>query len=295
MFVDLSFGTHYVNCWLTSTYGESFVKKSKSISDTGISGSVWIHRQQSKFLGSERIHLLEKIDELGSITKAAKEVGISYKTAWDTINMINNMAEKPLVDRLTGGKGGGGTSLTAAGKKVVEQFRTIQEEHRKFLGNLENRLGDTDSLYKFLRRISMKVSARNTFSGGVSKITKGAVNAEVTLSLKGDVPLTAVVTNGAIDNLGLTVGVEAYAIIKASSVIIGTDLHDAKVSARNIFCGTIAKIIEGPVNTEVDVEIGGGNTVSAVITHDSAARLELKVGGHACAMFKASSVIIGVS
>jgi len=261
----------------------------------GLTGNLWLNRADNKFLGGDRIHLLEQIDELGSITKAAKAVGISYKTAWDTINMINNLAEKPLVDRLTGGKGGGGTSLTAEGKKVIEQFKTIQEEHRKFLDNLEGRLGDSDSLYQFLRRISMKVSARNTFAGSVTKITKGAVNAEVTLSLKGGIPLIAVVTNGAIDNLGLQVGAEAYAIIKASSVIIGTDLHDAKVSARNIFCGTIAKIVEGPVNTEVDVEIGGGNTVSAVITHDSATRLELKVGGHACALFKASSVIIGVS
>ena len=140
----------------------------------------------------------------------------------------------------------------------------------------------------------MKVSARNTLAGNVTAITQGAVNAEVTLSLKGGVPVTAVITNGAIGNLGLKVGSEAYAIIKASSVIIGTDLHDAKVSARNIFCGTIKAIIEGPVNTEVNLEIGGGNTLSAVITHDSAARLELQVGGHACAMFKASSVIIGV-
>jgi len=260
-----------------------------------LDGSLWFHKSDRKYLGGDRIKLLEKIDELGSITKAAKGVGISYKTAWDTINMINNMAEKPLVDRLTGGKGGGGTSLTTEGKKVITQFKTIQEEHRKFLDNLEERLGDTEGLYKFLRRITMKVSARNTFSGSVTNIIKGAVNAEVTISLKGGIPLTAVVTNGAIDNLGLQVGAEAFAIIKASSVIIGTDLHDAKISARNVFCGTIAKIIEGPVNTEVDVEIGGGNTVSAVITHDSSKRLELKVGGHACTLFKASSVIIGVS
>jgi molybdate transport system regulatory protein len=254
-----------------------------------------MYRQEREFLGGDRINLLEKIDELGSITKAAKDVGISYKTAWDAVNAINNLAEKPLVDRSAGGRGGGGTSLTAEGKKVIHQFKTIQEEHRKFLNNLDVRLGDTASLYQFLRRISMKVSARNTFAGSVTAITKGAVNAEVTLSLKGGVPLTAVVTNGAIDNLGLKIGAEAYAIIKASSVIIGTDLHDAKVSARNVFCGTIAKIIEGPVNTEVDVEIGGGNIVSAVITHGSSKRLELKVGGHACALFKASSVIIGVS
>ena len=263
--------------------------------DTRLSGALWFSRAEGKYLGSDRISLLEKIDELGSITKAAKAVGISYKTAWDTINAINNLAERPLVVRLTGGKGGGGTSLTAEGKKVVSQFKTIQEEHRRFLDNLEARLGDTDSLIRFLRRISMKVSARNTFSGSVTNITKGAVNAEVTLSLKGGIPLVATVTNGAIDNLGLKSGSEAYAIVKASSVIIGTDLHDARVSARNIFCGTIAKVIEGPVNTEVDVEIGGGTTVSAVITHDSAKNLGLAAGGHACVLFKASSVILGVS
>lgn len=267
----------------------------KSENSVGLAGSLWFSRADHKFLGDDRIALLETIDELGSITKAAKAVGISYKTAWDTVNLINNLAEKPLFDRLTGGKGGGGTSLTADGKKVILQFKTIREEHRKFLGSLEERLGDSDGLYRFLRRISMKVSARNIFVGTVTAITQGAVNAEVTLVLKGGIPLIAVVTNGAIDNLGLKTGAEAYAIVKASSVIIGTDLHDAKVSARNIFCGTIAKIIEGPVNTEVDVEIGGGNTVSAVITHGSSTWLELKVGGHACALFKASSVIIGVN
>jgi molybdate transport system regulatory protein len=149
---------------------------------------------------------------------------------WDTINMINNLAEKPLVDRLTGGKGGGGTSLTVEGKQVIRQFKTIQEEHRKFLNNLEERLGDTEGLYQFLRRISMKVSARNTFTGIVTAITQGAVNAEVTLSLKAGIPLTAVVTNGAISNLGLKVGAEAYAIIKASSIIIGSDLDRALTS-----------------------------------------------------------------
>jgi molybdate transport system regulatory protein len=271
------------------------MKKNISTATTEISGSLWLNRAEHKFLGGERIALLEKIEELGSITKAAKDVGISYKTAWDTINLINNLAEKPLVDRSAGGKGGGGTSLTAEGKKVVKQFITIQEEHKKFLSNLENRLGDTDGLYQFLRRISMKVSARNTFAGTVTAITQGAVNAEVTLTLKGGIPLTAVVTNGAVSNLGLKVGSEAYAIIKASSVIIGTDLQDAKISARNIFCGTIATIIEGPVNAEVDLEIGGGNVVSAVITHGSSERLGLKVGGRACALFKASSVIIGVN
>jgi len=264
-------------------------------STIGLSGNIWLNRADHKFLGGDRIALLEKVAELGSITRAAKAVGISYKTAWDTINMVNSMAEKPLVKRLTGGKGGGGTSLTTEGNKIIAQYNTIQEEHRKFLDNLEERLGDTSALYRFLQRISMKVSARNTFAGVVTNITRGAVNAEVTLTLKGGVQLTAVITNGAIENLGLSTGTDAYAIIKASSVVVGTDLHNAKISARNMFCGTVTRIIEGPVNTEVNVEIDGGNNVSAVVTHDSAIRLELKEGGHACTLFKASSVIIGVN
>lgn len=258
-------------------------------------GALWLQKDEQKYLGGDRIDLLEKIDELGSISRAAKAVGISYKTAWDVVNMINNLADQPLVERLTGGRGGGGTNLTDEGRKVIRQFRIIQEEHRKFLANLEERLGSTDSPYQFIRRIAMKVSARNVFAGTIAAITKGAVNSEVTLTLKGGAPLTAVVTNGAVDTLALKKGMEAYAIIKASSIIIGTDLHNAKVSARNIMCGTIVRVIDGAVNTEVDVEVGGGNTVSAVITVESAKNLGLKVGGHACTLFKASNVILGVS
>lgn len=260
-----------------------------------LDGALWFHKAEQKFLGADRIALLEKIDQLGSITKAAKAAGISYKNAWDLVNMINNLADRPLVERLVGGRGGGGTTLTEYGKKVVQQFGVLQEEHRKFLENLEGRLGDTAGLYKLLRRISMKVSARNVLAGTISKITKGVVNTEVALTLTGGTPLIAVITNGAVDNLALKEGASAYAIIKASSVMVGSDLHDAKISARNVMCGTVVKIIEGPVSTEVDVEVGGGNTISAVITHESASNLGLKVGGHACTLFKASSVILGVS
>ena len=84
------------------------MKRQKNTASLGISGSVWLHREDQRFLGGDRISLLEKIDEYGSITKAAKSVGISYKTAWDVVNMINNLAEKPLVNRSVGGKGGGG-------------------------------------------------------------------------------------------------------------------------------------------------------------------------------------------
>jgi len=261
----------------------------------GLEGSLWFQKAENRFLGSDRIALLEQVEALGSITSAAKAVGISYKTAWHLVNMMNNLAEKPLVERMTGGKGGGGTVLTNEGKAVIEQFRVVQEEHRKFLHNLEERLGNTHNLYQFLKQIAMKISARNVFSGTVEKITTGAVNAEVILRLKGESRIAAIITNGAVDNLTLKEGMNAYAIIKSSSILLGKELHDSKLSARNILPGTICKLIEGPVSTEVDLSIGDGNVISAVITHGSSEKLSLKEGDTACAIFKASSVIIGVS
>ena len=140
----------------------------------------------------------------------------------------------------------------------------------------------------------MKVSARNVFKGTITGVKKGAVNAEVILVLKGGTQIVAIITNNSVDRLGLNSGKEAYAVIKASWIIIGTDLHNAKTSARNLMCGSVVKVIEGPVNTEVDLDIGNGNTLTAVITLESAKKLGLKKGEHACAIFKASSVIIGV-
>ena len=140
----------------------------------------------------------------------------------------------------------------------------------------------------------MKLSARNTLAGTVTKLTKGAVNAEVDLTLKGGEKVVAIITNSSVDALGLKEGKAAFAIIKASWVILGKDLHNGKLSTRNILCGTVAKVNKGAVNSEVEVKLGGGTVVTAVITNESAQSLGLKEGEHACAAVKASSVIIGV-
>lgn len=260
-----------------------------------LSDNLCLYRDDNKFLGADRIRLLEKIDELGSITKAAKAVGICYKTAWDTVSTINNLAEEPLVDSLTGGKGGGGTRLTTTGKEIVTQFNLIQQELRRHLDTMEEKLGNSESLHTFLRRHSMRVSARNIFYGVISSITKSSVTAEITLTLKGDMTLTSVITNGAVENLGLKSGMNAYAIVKASSVMIGAGLDEVSYSARNVFSGTVVRIINGTVSCEVDLEVNKGAIISATITHESVSKLGLKKGSRACALFKASDVMLGIT
>ena len=84
-----------------------------------VGGSLWLASggKDGAAAGHGRIALLRAIDAHGSISAAAREMGMSYKAAWDAIDAINNLAGTPLVVRETGGKGGGGTRLTPQGKR----------------------------------------------------------------------------------------------------------------------------------------------------------------------------------
>jgi molybdate transport system regulatory protein len=253
-----------------------------------------MRRADRTFVGRDRVGLLEAIDRCGSISGAAREVGISYKTAWDAVDAMNNAAETPLVSRSVGGVGGGGTMLTEEGKETVRLYRVLQGEHQRFIDRLEGRLGDVGRLYSLLRRVTMRVSARNVFLGKVKEVRKGAVSTEVILGMKGGETLCSVITNESARVLGLKPEMEAYAFFKASAVILGKDLHNAKVSARNLLCGTVSRIVHGPVNAEVTLDLPGGSVLTAIVTEESAKRLLLVNGDHVCALVKASSVILGI-
>lgn len=69
----------------------------------------------------------------------------------------------------------------------------------------------------------MKLSARNILKGKVKSIQSGAVNDEVTLELPGGIEIVSVITKGSAEHLGLAPGKAAYAVIKASNVMVATD------------------------------------------------------------------------
>lgn len=100
-------------------------------------------------------------------------------------------------------------------------------------------------------------------------------------------------THESTESLGLVAGAEAFALIKASSIIIVTDTQGAKFSARNRLEGVITRLQPGAVNSEVVIELPGGGAMAAIITLESCNALGLAVGQTATAIFKASSVIVG--
>lgn len=140
----------------------------------------------------------------------------------------------------------------------------------------------------------MRTSARNHFTGNVTEVKAGAVNYEITLRTSEGLDIVAIITHGSAASLGLAAGKPAFALVKASSVIVMVDANSSQVSARNCLTGTIASVTKGAVNSEVIISAAGGAQIAAIVTNDSVDRLGLASGKTASAIFKASSVIVGV-
>lgn len=257
-------------------------------------GAVWLTVAGENFGGHGRVALLSAIAESGSITRAAKAMGMSYKAAWDAIDTMNNLAGEALVERVSGGKGGGGTRLTERGRRLVHNFRLIEQAHREFVQQLSRQAAGIADDYLLFRRMGMKTSARNQFIGTVTSVKTGAMNDEVELQIPGGQKIVAIVTHESTENLGLKPGAEAFALIKASSIIIVSDDSGARFSARNRLQGTISRVQAGAVNSEVVIDLPGGATLAAIVTNESSQNLGLQAGDAATAIFKASSVIVGV-
>lgn len=259
-----------------------------------VGGGLWFDRQGRGFLGGSRIALLENIDRHGSITHAAKAVGLSYKAAWDAVDAVNNLAETPLVSRAAGGQHGGGSRLTEYGRQVVRLYRRLEAGHRRVLSRMQAELRNPERLDNLIRAIAMRTSARNQLRGTVKTVRKGAVNADVIVDLGDGLEIFANITNDAVAELGLKRGREAVALIKASFVLLSPD-RDVRISARNRLSGTITAIAHGAVNSEVRIQLAGDRTLVAIVTEDGLKELELGEGSPCCAVIKASHVLIAVT
>ncbi|HYG41929.1 MAG TPA: TOBE domain-containing protein [Bordetella sp.] len=265
-----------------------------AISLLELDGSIWLRAGTQTWGGKNRIDLLAQIDATGSISAAARAVGMSYKGAWDAIDTMNNLAGEPLVLRATGGKGGGGARLTERAHKLVATFQALETEHRRVMAHLAHAGLDAASDLNLMRRIMLKTSARNKLLGIVSAIHAGAINDEILLRIAGGHEIVATITRESTAELALEVGAEAIALVKAPSVLIALPGAGMRLSAGNQLPGTIAQVRTGAVNSEVIVDLDGGGTIAAIVTQDSAQALELAPGVPALAVFNASSVILGV-
>ena len=253
-----------------------------------LSASVTLERPGLPRVALARMALVEAVGELGSISAAARKVGLSYKGAWDAIQALNNLFDAPLIAAAPGGKAGGAARVTPRGEAALAAFRRVQVEMDAALAKLDQGLG-ADVFWS----LGMKTSARNALRGRIAHVTRGAVNTEVTLRLADGLDIVAIVTAQSVEELGLAEGSPAIALIKSSFVILAKG-EGLRTSARNQITGVVAAREDGAVNSEIRLDIGAGKTLVATVTLESARSLELAVGDRATALVKAPHVILAV-
>lgn len=256
-----------------------------------IDGRFWLTKEGQSFLGSGRIELLERIDKIGSIHAAAKEMKMSYKAAWERINGMNALADQPLIERTTGGKGGGGTKLTPYAHELIATFHRFNELHRQFIDRFSEAGNDPERLARILSRTFLTTSARNQLPATLSSIKTNGLHSTLTLTLSGADTLRSTITAKSVENMGLSIGCDTYAIIKSSDIHIvsappATDIAD------NVLSGTIESLESSGDNIEIALRLTGGTLLIALEKQDLLQNLEIGITSYA--IISPLHIIIGL-
>lgn len=245
--------------------------------------------QQKIFADPRRIELLKQIKVTGSISQGAKLAGISYKSAWDAINEMNQLADQTLVERSTGGKGGGGAIITHYGDRLIQLYDLLAQIQQKAFDVLKEDTLPLDSLLAAISRFSLQTSARNQFFGNVVGRDNQEVQQHIEILLNdGKTRIRAAVTQQSADRLALSPGKEVLVLIKAPWITLAPQ----SVNTHNSLAATVLSIQRGSDNSEVLVALEGGETLCATVAEADVARLALQAGQNVFAEFDDDKVIV---
>ena len=257
---------------------------------TGLEANISLFREGGVPVNTDRVALLRAVDEAGSISGAARRLGLSYRGAWDQVQALNNLFETPLIVAERGRPGKGNALLTLRGRAMIDVLERVRAELAAALARIGG-VYDGDVAQDLFWSLGMKTSVRNALRGRVTAVTRGAMNGEVLVALSDEVEIVSILANRDIDGLGLTPGLAVVALIQAGDIIL-VQAEGVRTSARNRLSGRVSGREDGAVNSEVSLDIGGAKTLVAAVTLESARALDLTPGAAVTALVKAPHVII---
>jgi len=215
-----------------------------------IEGRIWFKKEGKNLLGNGRVELLEKIEEHGSISKASKAMKMSYKAAWDMVDAMNNLSDSPLVEKVTGGKNGGGTQVTKEGKALINTFKKFKEFYNALLHEVDEDELSSDNHLSLIRKLHMKSSSRNMITGHIKEFSTAEYNTKVELSISDGISLYAIIPTATFLDMNLENEKKVFALVQESSIMLSTK-EPQGISARNILKSTISALKTDAVSTEV--------------------------------------------
>ena len=98
-----------------------------------VRSKVWLEKDGKLFMGFGRMTLLERIDQLGSISAAARSMHLAYRNAWLWVEAMNRLAPSPLVEKATGGSRGGFARLTEEGRRIISDYKEKRASVREII------------------------------------------------------------------------------------------------------------------------------------------------------------------
>ncbi len=242
------------------------------------------------FLLEKRINLLHAIRKYGSISKAAKAVPMSYKSAWEAVDAMNALSPEPIVYRETGGKDGGGTTVTDYGVTLLKNYGLMKEEHTRFLKRLSELTDIQSGTFRTIERLGLQISARNQLQAKVIKIESGEVNAKIYLKLKSGKEIVSVITEEAVENLHIEVGQIVTAICKSSNVNIAVSLNN---EIENKLEGKVVQLEKDSKNLKIVVDIGNHDTIVSVMPIESLVGLKVEKSSMVIVEIEAKNIMLG--
>jgi molybdate transport system regulatory protein len=184
-------------------------KKNKSTATC----KIWLEYKGKPVLGKGGAEILQAIKEKKSISKAARNLGMSYRYVWNYLEKMSQVLKKPVVETFRGGKhGGGGAVLTELGENLLREYRRMEG----YVGGL---LADEE----YWEAVGLKISARNRLKGVVKEVEKGDVTAKVKVEIKAPAVITALISREAVEELNIKPGDGVEAVIKATEVMIAKE------------------------------------------------------------------------
>ena len=207
---------------------------------------------QQLFTDPRRIDLLRAIEQSGSLSQAAKQIGISYKTAWDAINEINQLAPKPFLITATGGKNGGGTKLSAYAVRFIQLYDLLTQLQYKAFNILNDDNIPLDDILKITAKLSLQTSARNQIYGSVSSIEATHIAGLVKVKLNDNqTELKAYITQQSIERLKLNIDKTVLLLIKAPLIELN-NLNENKLIVK------VEKIVTDGQLSEISFSLPSG-------------------------------------
>jgi molybdate transport system regulatory protein len=263
-------------------------KITKSLTPAGLDGEINLVGA----LDRRMIALLQAIDDTGSISQAARQLGLSYKGAWLILENANNSSPKALITTAIGGSMGGGSCLTKAGKALLALYGKLDEQHRLFISRINQELLDDTYAQLLMTPLTLKNTCPNQLFGRVINIQPAGNVVWIVVELIGGERIVSELEFAELDALGLETGRAVILLIASYDVDVVAEPDNQRFAADNVLHCSVMQVRQQDLEVAVTLSLIGDDQLQVVLPKALAEAGNLRKGLAVRAVFGGRAVVV---